>query len=154
MIVFRLAVEQYASDLSGKGAGLAGGRWNSKGVDVLYTAESIALCMLEFAAHIPLGLAPPNFFLIRIEIPDNLLSLMQVKVPAELPSGWRVYPYRQEVQRIGDKFISDNESLVLKVPSALVPESSNYLINPRHKSFGKIRIKAKDKIDIDRRLMR
>lgn len=71
MIVYRLSKEIYANDLSGKGAEIAGGRWNSKGSAALYTAQSIALCVTEIAVHIPLGILPRDYRLIHIEIPDT-----------------------------------------------------------------------------------
>ena len=71
MIVFRLSKAQFANDLSGKGAELVGGRWNSRGNAMLYTSQSIALCVTEIAVHVPLGILPKDFQLVHIEIPDE-----------------------------------------------------------------------------------
>ena len=71
MIVFRLSKAQFANDLSGKGAELVGGRWNSRGNAMLYTSQSIALCVTEIAVHVPLGILPKDYQLVHIEIPDE-----------------------------------------------------------------------------------
>ena len=71
MIVFRLSKAQFANDLSGKGAELVGGRWNSRGNAMLYTSQSIALCVTEIAVHVPLGILPKDYQLVHIEVPDE-----------------------------------------------------------------------------------
>ena len=71
MIVFRLSKQMYADDLSGKGAEISGGRWNSRSRAMLYTSQSVALCVTEIAVHVTLGIIPENYVMINIEIPDN-----------------------------------------------------------------------------------
>src|SRR5690606_18256346 len=71
MIAYRLSRTEYARDLSGRGAELAGGRWNSKGTALVYTGQTIALCMAEVAVHIPLGIIPLDYELVTLEIPDS-----------------------------------------------------------------------------------
>ena len=138
MIVYRLSQSRYAADLSGKGAEMAGGRWNSKGTPVIYAAESRALCIAELAMHLPLGLVPQNYAFVSFKIPDNIpvFELSQKK----LPSNWNEYPHPNETQEIGDQFIKENKYLVMKVPSVVVHEEYNYLINPRHSLIQKVQV--------------
>jgi RES domain-containing protein len=122
MIVFRLSKEQFAQDLSGKGAELVGGRWNSRGNAMLYTSQSIALCVTEIAVHVPLGILPKDYQLIHIEIPEE--DFLEMK---KLPKDWQSFPHSNSTQMIGDKFLKEHKHLVLKVPSATVQGEFNYL---------------------------
>lgn len=149
MIVYRLSKSKYSNDLSGRGAERSGGRWNSKGVAVVYTGESRALCTTEMAVHTPLGNIPTDYEIISIEVPDALISILDITA---LPKDWRSFPYQNLTAEIGDKFISDNVYLVLKVPSAVVPGDFNYLINPRHKDFSKVKIMEIAAFEFDERL--
>nr|WP_255897437.1 RES family NAD+ phosphorylase [Rufibacter sediminis] len=86
MIAYRLSKGLYKNDLSGRGAEIAGGRWNSKGTALLYTCESRALCTTEIAVHTPLGIVPVDYWLITLEIPDELL-LSEVLLSDLPPTG-------------------------------------------------------------------
>lgn len=147
MIVYRLSKSVYAQDLSGKGAELVGGRWNSKGNPVLYTSQSIALCVTEIAVHIPLGILPKDYELIHIEIPET--EFFEVK---KLPKDWKTFPHADSTQKIGDKFLKEKNFLVLKAPSAAVQGEYNYLINPRHPLFYQVKIVKTEKFTFDDRL--
>jgi len=150
MIVFRLSKTKYSHDLSGKGAEKAGGRWNSKGVALVYTGESRALCTTEIAVHTPLGILPKDFELVTIDIPDSIkIFELNLKV---LPADWRSIPHSGTTQELGDQFIKAGKHAVLKVPSAVVPGDFNYLINPFHKDFHKVKIAKTEKFDFDGRL--
>lgn len=150
MIVYRLARFKYSNNLSGKGAEKTGGRWNSKGTALLYTSESRALCTAEIAVHTPLGCVPDDYVMIAVEIPDNA-SMKQID-PDDLPANWKSFPHPHATQEIGDRFVSDNKNLVLKVPSAIVQGDFNYLINPSHPDFDKIRISGSEPFEFDTRL--
>jgi len=152
MIVYRLSKQKYADDLSGIGAEIAGGRWNHKGTRVLYSSDSRALCAAEIAVHTPIGLIPKDYVLITIEVPDEIF-VQEVK-PKELPENWRDFPCVGVTQKIGDKFIKERISLVLKVPSAVVQGDFNYLINPSHQDFNRIKIKNKELFNFDTRLFK
>lgn len=102
MIVFRLAKTEFAEDLSGKGAELSGGRWNHKGVPLLYTSESRALCVAEVAVHIPLGIVPKDYTLVSIEIPDSI-KIHEIKKES-LEKSWNVFPYKHSTK----EFLHDN----------------------------------------------
>ncbi len=147
MIVYRLSKRMYANDLSGKGAEIVGGRWNSKGVAMLYTAQSIALCVAEIAVHVPLGILPIDYCLVHIDIPDD--SMAEVK---KLPVAWNIFPHPDDTQKLGDTFIFDAKKLVLKVPSAAVQGEFNYLLNPRHPDFNKVKVHIIEKFSFDERL--
>jgi len=150
MIVYRLSRARFAKDLSGRGAELAGGRWNSKGTPMLYTSDSIALCTVEVAVHMPLGIVPSDYQLVQIRIPDEI----EIKELPEtlLPEDWKSFPHSNATQVIGDEFIVAHDTLVLKVPSAAVQGTCNYLVNPRHKDFNTITIVATEPFEFDKRL--
>lgn len=147
MVIYRLAKEIYADDLSGRGAEIAGGRWNSKGSPALYTGQSIALCVTEIAVHIPLGIIPKDYRLVHIEIPD-----FDFFEPKRLPKDWNIFPHPDSTQKIGDKFLKENKFVLMKVPSAAVQGEFNYIINPRHKNFSEVKIKKIEKFTFDDRL--
>ncbi|WP_439883090.1 RES family NAD+ phosphorylase [Pontibacter sp. MBLB2868] len=150
MIVYRLSRGKFRNDLSGRGAELAGGRWNSKGIAILYTSESIALCTVEIAVHMPLGIVPLDYYLVRIQFPDNI-KVKELSV-ADLPETWKSFPHPNITQEIGDNFVLEEEYLVYKVPSATVQGNFNYLINPRHKDFNKVTVMDSELFDFDKRL--
>lgn len=149
MILYRLSKEKFARDLSGKGAELVGGRWNSKGNAVLYTSQSIALCVTEIAVHVPLGILPKDYQLIHIEIPDE--DFLEIK---RFPKDWQSFPHGNSTQMLGDKFLKENKFLAMKVPSATVQGEFNFLINPRHKNFNQIKVLKIESFSFDERLFR
>jgi RES domain-containing protein len=151
MIVFRLCKSKYSDDLSGKGAEKTGARWNSKGTSMLYTSESRALCTTEIAVHTPLGNVPCNYNIITLEIPDD--SILDLD-NTTLPSDWKSFPHPDSTQKIGDKFISTGKYLIMKAPSAVVQGEYNFLINPNHKDFHKIKILNIEPFTFDERLFR
>ncbi len=149
MIVYRLSRAKYSNDLSGKGAELAGGRWNNKGTALVYTGQTIALCMTEVAVHISFGIIPLDYELITLEIPDK--EIIELK-KSDLPPDWKSLPNSYTTQTIGDDFVKKGEFLILKVPSAVVQGECNYLINPLHPKIKKIRIKKTEPFSFDQRL--
>ncbi len=149
MIVYRLSRSKYSHDLSGKGAEMAGGRWNSKGIALVYTGQNISLCMAEVAVHMPLGIVPKDYELIHIEIPEEEIQELSKK---ELPEDWRDQLSMNETQQIGNDFVKKSSKMVLKVPSMVVQGEFNYLINPNHKNTGKVQIKKTEPFRFDARL--
>ena len=150
MIVYRLVKEKYKNDLSGKGAEKAGGRWNSKVHAMVYTSESRSLCTAEIAVHTPLGNIPLDYFLITIEIPDEI-DVHELEI-ADLPGNWKAIPHSNSTQLTGDHFLEDGAYLLLKVPSVVVSGDFNFLINPAHRLFSKISILKTEPFDFDERL--
>lgn len=149
MLVYRICRAKYARDLSGSGAEKAGGRWNSKGIPMLYASGSIALATTELAVHLPLGQLPSDFELISIEIPDEEIKSIDLK---NLPTDWQNFPHSASTQALGDAFAIKSKHLVLRVPSAVIPQEFNYLISPRHPKFKALRITAVKPFSFDKRL--
>jgi RES domain-containing protein len=150
MRIYRLSKQQYANDLSGRGAEKTGGRWNSKGTPMVYCGESRALCTTEIAVHTPLGNIPENYCLTTISIPDEIA--IKLLSAALLPDDWKTMPHANSTQAIGDRFISENNYVILKVPSVVVPGEYNYLLNPLHPDFRQIAIETTEPFEFDRRL--
>ena len=150
MEVFRLARLKYAKSLSGKGASKSGNRWNSKGVEIIYNAQSRALAMAEVLVHISINQLPSDYKMLTINIPDKI-KIKTLKA-SELPKSWNSHPPLIYSQQVGDEFIMANEFCVLKVPSVVVYGDFNYLINPYHIDFKRIKIESVDDFPIDQRL--
>lgn len=152
MIVYRLCKKQYATDLSGRGSEINGGRWNGKGLAALYTSASRALCTIEIVVHIPAGIIPKDYCMVAIEFPDDVsVKIIPLK---DLPHTWNNNPINVHTQRIGNTFISSKKDMVLKVPSAIVKDEWNYIINPQHKDFQKIKILEIEPFTFDTRLFK
>lgn len=150
MRVYRLSKSKFSRDLTGKGAELAGGQWNSKGKALLYTSQSRALCTSEIAVHTPLGNIPTDYELVEISIPDGVM-LKEIEIK-DLPDDWKSIPHAHSTQEIGNQFILDNEFLIFKVPSVIVPGDFNFLINPAHQKFTEVEITSIDPFEFDARL--
>ena len=149
MIVYRLSREKYKDKLSGYGASLNGQRWNSKGTEVIYVAQSRALANCEVAVHLALGILPKDYFMVEIEIPDSV-KILELK-GSGLPNGWNSIPCRPAAQFIGDEFVQQNSHLGLKVPSAVVKGDFNFILNPRHVDFKKVKIIGTEPFPFDPR---
>ena len=151
MIVYKLSKAKYHLDLSGKGAELYGGRWNSKGVAMLYTSESRALAFAEVAIHIPVGIVPKDYFLVSITVPDTTRILKLTET--DMPPDWRSNPHSNSTQIIGDQFVAESKYLVLQVPSAVVPGDFNFLFNPGHPLMKQVAIKNVEPFEFDSRFV-
>ena len=141
MILWRIAAEtrQYkAADLSGGGAAKNPGRWNELGQAVLYTAPTIAIAVLETAAHIDDGGLPLNRFLVRLDVPPSVWKKRRELNPAALPPTWDAIPAGATSAEIGSDWIKSLSSAVLLVPSVIVPEERAALVNPAHPDMAKI----------------
>ncbi|HMX80326.1 MAG TPA: RES family NAD+ phosphorylase [Ferruginibacter sp.] len=136
MITYRISNAAYSNDISGSGAKRMGARWNSKGVPLLYTAQHISLAMLEMLVNTNFRDYHTPLDLMYINLPDPYLeSAIEVK---NLKKDWR--DDLEYTRYIGDAFVNHKESVVLKVPSAVISEEYNFLVNPLHADFRKIRI--------------
>lgn len=151
MIVYRLTSSRYARDLSGRGAEIAGGRWNSKGTALIYTSESRALCMLEVAVHLPLGNLPLDYFLVGIELPEASWPSISVK---SLENSWKDWPPSGITCQLGDTFVKEGKHLAFRVPSVLVPDEYNVLINPKHPDMSTVKIISTEPFTFDSRLFK
>jgi RES domain-containing protein len=152
MEVFRLARKKYPIELSGKGASISGARWNSKGTEIIYCAESRALAMAEVLVHLSLATLPSDFVMLTIDIPEDIL--IEVLNIEKVSIDWNVFPCTFETPLLGDDFIKRNEACVLKVPSAVVKGDFNFLINPYHTDFYKIKITEQTNFPFDKRIFK
>jgi len=147
---WRIVKEKYAAGaFTGEGARLYGGRWNSPGVPVVYTAGNQSLAVLEVLVGLEDVSALPRFVLFRVEFDDALADVLS---DADLPRGWRTNPPPPATQRLGDAWAVAARSAVLSVPSAVVPAERVYLLNPRHPDFGSIAIEGPYPYAFDPRL--
>ena len=129
MIVYRLSRTKYASDLTGEGARLNGGRWNNKLIPCIYTAESRALAVLEYTVNVNIDEIPRALSLVLIDIPNkNILAL----TGADLPGNWKQSPAPSSTRQFGTRLLSEAKTAVIKIPSVVIPEEFNYILNPAH----------------------
>jgi len=129
--VWRICRKAYSADpLSGRGALFTSGRWHTKGRRVVYLSSSLALAALEMLVHVDRETLPADLVRIEIDVPNELeIEAVQIE---SLPASWRNYPAPEALQQLGDRWLMENRSPVLQVPSAVIPEESNYLLNPAH----------------------
>jgi len=152
MIVYRIANSKYSADLSGGGAEKAGGRWNSKGFPVLYTSQSRALAAMELAVHIPFGLLPANYKIISLYIPESF-SIFEID-QSSLPENWKQYPFSAATQKIGNEWLQSSAHPVCRVPSVIIEDEFNFLINPLHSAFYQVKILDSRAFEFDLRLQK
>lgn len=150
MRVYRLSSKAHqAAAFSGEGARLAGGRWNHKGNRVVYCSESRALAAMEMFVNLDSSLAPSELVFIAVDVPDDIITVVKL---ADLPSNWKDYPAPDDVKDIGTEWIVKKTSAALVVPSVVMPEESNLLVNPEHADFGRIKIGKPTKFTFDGRI--
>lgn len=150
MILYRIASKTHSNDLSGTGAMLFGGRWNSKGLGMLYASETLSLATLETVVNLSSGKLDMGLMCVELKFPGTLpIKVIDEKV---LPKNWNSYPYIPETVQMGSDFLR-SDGLCLKVPSAIIPSEYNYLLNPKHQDFHKITIRDVHPMLIDNRLI-
>jgi RES domain-containing protein len=152
MEAFRLSREKFSSDLSGIGAAIKGARWNSIGIEMIYTASNRSLAMAEVAVHLSFATLPDDYMMMTIHIPDDI-SITKLN-NSDLPIDWNKFPHPSITQSIGDKFISEKLFCVLQIPSAVTEGDFNLLINPNHPEFKRIKIIDSKKFIFDQRLFK
>lgn len=152
MELFRLSQSKHGKTLSGKGASISGGRWNSPGVEVIYTAANRSLAMAEVAVHFTIATLPDGYMMMTILVPDNI-SISEVDTK-ELPTDWNQFPPLKATHAIGDRFIQEGKTCLLKVPSAVTQGDFNFLLNPVHAEFKKIKITGFDPFPFDNRIFK
>jgi RES domain-containing protein len=137
MIVYRISSRKYANDLTGEGARLHGGRWNHKLTPCLYAAATRALAILEYSVNVNIDDIPRALSIVSFEIPDdNMLILEQ----SQLPGDWRQAPAPSSTKDFGTALLKQNQYLAIQIPSVIIPEEYNYLINPLHPEIKNVRI--------------
>ena len=138
--VYRICRRLYSKNpLNGEGAWRFGGRWSSPGTRLAYASEHLSLAMIEYYVHIDPDDAPWDLVVVCADIPDGVSRTKAAE--KWLPANWRQSPPPPELASIGDSFFARGKTAVLIVPSTLAPSESNWLINPRHAEFRRIRIR-------------
>ncbi len=149
MLVYRICRRPFRA-LDGEGARLWGGRWNSAGRPVVYASSTLSLAALEYLVHLDPADAPDDLVALTIEVPDDAPAEL---VDAEsLPAGWAQQPEPAACRLVGDRWAAAGAALVLRVPSAPVPEESNVLLNPRHPDAARVRVVHERAFAFDPRL--
>lgn len=142
MQVFHLGKSKFAGDLTGRGAELFAGRWNRKGIPCIYTASTLSLSVLEYAVNNSLDNIPRALSYTIYEVPDKEVKKFSI---ASLPGDWADRPVPISTMDFGTRLLREGVHLIIAVPSVIVPEEYNFLINPLHKDFKKIKVaKMKD----------
>lgn len=154
---YRLTQARYQETaFSGLGSMRANGRWHRAGLPIVYTAESPAMALLEVMVHVDRArLLTMEFVELSCRFDEYLVeSVSAYTGAAGLPGGWDAFPWPRAVQRIGETWFETGRSVVLAVPSAVVQPATNYLINPHHPDFEKLKISSPRPFEIDARLSR
>lgn len=153
LTVFRICKTKYAwTAFDGEGAFRFGGRWNSRGTRIIYTADSLALAAMEMLVHLDDDGLLLKYSFVPAEIPTDLILLVADFRP--LPADWNRSPAPAALQQIGDEWARALTSAVLAVPTSIVPRGKNYLLNPAHPDFHKITIDASENFVFDERLVK
>ena len=139
MIVWRITRERFQA-LEGEGARLNGGRWNSEGVAVVYASSTLSLAALEYLVHIDAEDVPSDLVAMQIEVPDDIPG--ERILVSELPHDWNSVPHHPACLRRGDAWVRESSTLFLGVPSAIVPEEKNVLLNPAHSAASRLIVRA------------
>ncbi len=151
MIVWRLDRAVH-NPLEGEGARRAGGRWNPKGIPLVYASTHLSLAVLEKLVHVDPDLLPDDLVAVEIDVPDSIVT--QECAAHSLPSDWRSTPVSASTQAIGAAWAEDRTKPgVLFVPSVIIPRERNILLNPAHPDAGKWRVVRSEPFAFDRRLL-
>lgn len=149
MIIYRLVNSQYKDDISGYGSFLYGGRWNPKGMNALYGAEHISLAVLEIMVNYNSAMykVRPRYHLIELELPDQ--SIVKIRENS-LKRKWT--EDMEYSQFMGEQFLQQKTHLTLIMPSAVIPEENNIMVNPQHPDFNQVKIRNTRPYGFDSRL--
>ena len=152
MKIYRVTKKEFVKDLSGEGARLYGGRWNKKGHPMLYFSQHLSLCVLEMLTRIDFEFLSDDYAFIEVEIADKLI------IPSEritsISKNWRADPPTFATQEFGSKWLASEANFALSVPSAVLPNELNVLVNPNHKLISKLKITNSGKLDLDPRVVK
>jgi RES domain-containing protein len=154
--VYRIQKTEYATKeaiLSGKGAARIGGRWNRVDTPLIYTCSTLELAILEVLVHLEGTTFDdlPDFVRVRLALPNDSITDVQADT---LPLDWNTIPYNTTTQDFTQDWLTDRNTLAMRVPSAVVPTSFNYLINPRHPLISTVEILDIQDFSFDNRLFK
>lgn len=151
LTTYRICKTRFSATwFDGEGAFRYGGRWNSRGTRVLYTAESLSLASLEMLVHLDSAQLLLSYSFAKAEFEEDLI--LPIEKFAKLPKNWSDSPPPLEIQRIGDEWARSKASVVLQVPTSILPIESNYIINIEHPDFAKIKLGTPNVFTFDERL--
>lgn len=139
MKVYRISKTRYAEDLVGTGSKLYGGRWNAVGTPCIYTSASRSLAILEYSVNVNIDLIPRNLSLCVFEIDEKNIQTVQIK---DLPGDWTAIPALSSTKEFGSAILA-SDCAILKIPSIVVPDEFNYILNPLVKDAFKL-LEVKD----------
>jgi len=149
---WRLVKKEFAaSAFDGEGARINSGRWNSVGVAVVYSAQSQSLALLEVLVHLEDRSLLSKYWMGAVHFKESHISRIDER---KLPPNWRDEVPPMALQEIGDEWVKERRSVVLRVPSAIVVDEVNYLINPQHPDFNSLQIEQPHPFPVDERLKR
>jgi RES domain-containing protein len=149
MIVFRITKEQFSDDLSGLGAYLYGGRWNRPGTYALYTSEARSLALLELLVHFNSHAAlKHNYVFISLAVPDSKIKTVELSINNSRSNLLN----NEELWQLTENFFFKEKCLAIRVPSVIIPDECNIIINPAHPDISQIEVVKKQPITIDQRL--
>jgi RES domain-containing protein len=148
MRLWRLCRRRHAA-FDGEGARLEGGRWNRPGSAVVYTSATLSLAVVELLVHVDPEQAPADLVALAADVPDDLP--VQTVAVRDLPASWRRHPAPPALAEIGARWLRRKAAAVLSVPSAVVPEERNFLLDPAHADFARIRVAAPAPFRLDPR---
>ncbi len=136
MEIYRLTRRKFAgkNPFDGEGSFLFGGRWSSIGTRICYAATHRSLAILEYRVHVDASLMPDDLVIATLEIPDSV----KIAPTPGMPQDWKEYPAPQSLRKIGDRFVAEGFAALMLVPSALVPQENNVLLNPKHPDAAKM----------------
>jgi RES domain-containing protein len=137
MLLYRIGHSMFANKLDGEGAKINGGRWNDIGTPCIYTSVTKALALLEYTCHTKKHLIPRDLSFVTYEVPDHTIETFTV---AQLPGNWKNWPHAKEPRDFGTAFLKANRSLLYCLPSVVIEEEMNYIINPLHPDIGRVKI--------------
>jgi RES domain-containing protein len=138
MLIYRITSTRYTNDLSGEGAKIYGGRWNHVGTPCIYAAATRALALLELTVHVKMHLIPLDLSFVTIEVPDHSTKIYK---PSQLPVDWKSFPHPKTTRDFGTDFLNANKFLIYQLPSVVVEEEMNYIINPGHPDIKMVEVK-------------
>lgn len=148
---WRIVKERYADTaFTGDGARRFGGRWNSPGQAAVYTSATRALATLEILAGLGSSTPLSSYVVIPVEFEREWIEVVEL---SELPPAWNQYPPGPATQQIGDQWLREMRSVVLSVPSAIVPQEQNHLLNPLHPGFRGVKIGSAQPFELDPRIL-
>lgn len=148
MLVYRISSPKYITDLTGTGSKQYGGRWNEKGISVVYFAESRAMAVMEILMHLRPEELDRDYSLAVFEMPGS--EILNIKVE-DLPDDWKSEHRAAYLKKIGSEFVRENKYLLMKVPSVILEEEHNYILNPNHRDAEKIKLLEKRVFKFDKR---